>query len=90
MGGQGRNGKAEDKGPSQAEEKACKPADGGQGNGFSDKEEQDLAPAGTNGAKQADFRCSFLDGNGHDGQDADAAHKQGNPAQGANGQGQDI
>src|SRR5574343_1652886 len=61
-----------------------------EGDRFAEEKREDGSPAGAEGDQQADFSSPLGDGNGHDGDDADAADQQRDAAQRADGHGQHV
>jgi hypothetical protein len=66
------------------------PAKRREGDGFAKKEAENGAARCAKRDQQADFAGPFGDGDGHDGDNADAADQQRNAAECANRHGQDI
>src|SRR5574343_2029509 len=73
-----------------AEDQPENTAERREGDGFAEKQRQDGPPAGAQRNEQADFAGSFGDGDGHDGDDADAADQQLDATQRADGHGQHV
>ena len=87
---QGGDGCSEQPGTTGAHCQSGQPAEAGKHHRFAHKEPEDLALAGANRPQQADLRTSLGDGDGHDGKDANPPHQQGDTAECADGEGQNV
>jgi len=66
---------------------AQEPAGDGEEGRLGEEQPEDLPAQGAEGAQKADLVHPFVDGDGHDGEDAHRPHQQGDAAQGAHGEG---
>jgi hypothetical protein len=74
----------------EAEQQAHQAAECRKRDGLAEEEQQDGSPPRAERDQQADFAGAFGDGDGHDGDDADAADQQRDAAQRADGHGQHV